>query len=328
MRAGARAIVVALAFTGAALAAPEAQERTYSVRAGETASSIADAHYGNPRLGPLLLAYNGRPSGGLRPGERLTMPRCRTHRAVSGESWSGLAQKWLGRASFGPILAELNGAPPERALRVGERVVVPVVLRHKVAPKESFASLAGRFYGDPRKATILRDFGRFPSAKPPAPGTVIGIPITAFVAKEPKPEKAVPEVASEPAPSPPPVSVAAIPPPRQFAAPLDAAAMDFVYGDYEQARAALEGLRGPVASSGNVDDQRELSQLLAFTYVALDLGAQACEAYAAAPPPRAELDPDLVSPKIRQALAACGLDSPREAPQIPPHGDEQAGREL
>ena len=323
MRAGAQAIVVALALTAAA-GAPEVQERTYAVLAGDTASSIADAHYGNPRLGPLLLAYNEHPSAGLRPGERLTMPRCGTHRAVSGESWSGLAQRWLGRASYGPILAELNGAPPERALRVGERVIVPVVLRHKLAPKESFASLAGRFYGDPRKARILQAFGRFPSPKPPAPGTVIGIPITAFVAKEPKPEKASPEVASEPAPAPP---VAGIPP-RQFAAPLDAAAMDFVYGDYDRARAALEGLRGPVASSGNVEDKRELSQLLAFTYVALDLGAQACEAYAAAPPPRAELDPDLVSPKIRQALEACGLDSPREAPQIPPHGDEQAGREL
>jgi hypothetical protein len=312
---------VALAVAGASLAgSTEGQERTYSARPGETASSIAEAHYGDARLGGLLLAYNERPGGTVRSGERLTIPRCRTHRAASGETWAGLAKAWLGRASFGPILAELNGAPPERPLRIDERVVIPVVLRHKLGPKETLASLAGRFYGDPKKARILQAFGRFPNPRSPAPGTVIGIPITAFVAK--------PEVATVPAPAPAPAPAVAAVPPRQFAAPLGAAAMDFVYGDYDRARAALEGLRGQVASSGNVEDQRELSQLLAFTYVALDLGARACEAYAAAPAPRAELDPDLVSPKIRQALAGCGLDSPRGAPQIPPHGDEQTGREL
>jgi len=290
-------MVIALIFTGASLAAGT-QDRTYAVRAGETASSIAEAQYGDPRLGDLLLAYNDHAAGTMRAGERIAVPKCRTHRVVSGETWSGLAEGWLGRASFGPILAELNGAPAGGSPRPGERVVVPIVLRRKLAPKESLASLAARFYGDPRKARLLLAFGRFPSAKGVPPGTIIGIPMTAFVAKEAKTAEvspaAVASVPAETASEPPPAPPVAVEPARQFELPLRAATIDFVYGDYEHARAALEPLRGPVASTGNMEDRRELSQLLAFTYVALDQGAQACEAYLAGPLPRAELDPDLV----------------------------------
>ena len=317
-----------LLFIGAASAAipREGPDRAYTVRAGETASSIAAAQYGDPRLGDLLLAYNDHATGAMRAGERLILPKCRTHRVAPGETWSALAQSWLGRASFGPILAELNGAPPEGNPHPGDRVVVPIVLRRKLAPKESLASLATRFYGDPRKARLLQAFGRFPSAKGVPPGTLVGIPMTAFVAREAKPAEAPPAVVvsvpaervAEPPPSPP----IAVEPVRQFETPLRAATMDFVYGDYEHTRVALETLRGPVASTGNIEDRRELSQLLAFTYVALGQGAQACEAYLAGPLPRAELDPDLVSPKIRQALASCRLDSPATAPQIPPHGGQ------
>ena len=247
-------------------------------------------------------------------------PCCRTYRAVTGETWASLAQNWLGRASYGPILAELNGAPPEKVLRKGDRVVVPVVVRHKLGAKETLSSVAARYYGDPKKARILQAYGRFP--KPPVPGTVIGIPITASAPKPAKPKPSpeptpAPQVAAAPEPSPPP----------SFAEPLRAAEVDYVYGDYERALKALEEIRVPIRSAGSAADQRELSRLLAFTYVALDRGAQACEAYTGAPPPRLELDPDLVSPKIREALAGC-LDSPAPAPQIPSHGDEQAGRKL
>jgi|RhiMethySRZTD1v2_1073278.scaffolds.fasta_scaffold24420_7 LysM repeat protein len=308
-------LVLALLLGASARAAGTPE--TYSVRTGDTASSIAAAHYGDPRLGSLLLAYNERPASAVRQGEKLAIPRCRTHRAAKGETWSSLADSWLGRSSFGSILAELNGASAERALRPGERLVIPIVLEHKLASKDSLSSLAARFYGDPRKARILQGFNRVPSGKAPAPGTVIGIPLTSFVGE---PTAAVP--------SPPPVAAAPAPPVPQFAAPLRAAEMDFVYGDYERARVALEELRGPVASTGSAADRRDLSRLLAFTYVALDRSTDACAAYAAAPPPRIELDPDLVSPKIRQVLETCGLDSPRPDPQIPSHGDEGAGREL
>ncbi|HJQ99302.1 MAG TPA: hypothetical protein VJ826_13395 [Candidatus Polarisedimenticolaceae bacterium] len=311
-------LALILGATARAAGTPE----TYSVRAGDTAASIAAAQYGDPRLGNLLLAYNERAPGALSRGEKLAIPRCRTHRAAKGETWPGLADIWLGRSSHGPILAELNGVPADRALRTGERLVIPIVIEHRLASKESLSSLATRFYGDPRKARILQSFNRIPSGKSPAPGTVIAIPITAFVTKETRPAAVV--VASAP-PSPTPVVPALVP---QFVAPLRAAEIDFVYGDYERAKAALDQLRGPVASSGSPADQRELSRLLAFTYVALDRKADACAAYASGPLPPLDLDPDLVSPKIRQMLAGCALDSRPPAPQIHSHGDESAGREL
>ena len=56
-------LVLALLLGASARAAGTPE--TYSVRTGDTASSIAAAHYGDPRLGSLLLAYNERPASAV-----------------------------------------------------------------------------------------------------------------------------------------------------------------------------------------------------------------------------------------------------------------------
>lgn len=364
------AALIVLAAVLAATAPGIASQRVHAVLAGESASSLAKRYYGDRDLGDLLLRYNGKSGRVIHPGELLTIPYCEVRRAQPGDTWSGLAQRHLGRGSVSPGLAELNGFPPGEPLRIGERIVLPVILRHTLVRGETLASLAERFYGDDRKTRILQVFSRIEDPKRLAVGTVLEIPLIAFtrpgtdpVAKSvperavaaktqapptaaPAPEAPGPAKAAEPGRNDPATAAAVAPSvvpvvgpakpiaetPR-FGDRIAEAGRCFSDGDYDRAREALEALRQPVAAEGTAIDRRELGRLLAFVYIALDLDDRACEAYRAAPAPEGPeaLDPDLVSPRIREALAKCPavgtglerLDTPARSPQIPSHAGEE-----
>ena len=329
-----RPLALALAFVLLTMPAVRAADKVHVVAAGESAPALVKKYYGVSSLSDLLLRYNGKTGKMIHPGERLSIPYCEVYRARSGDTWSELAKKHLGRATAAPALAELNGYATDQPLRVGARIVVPVVLKHTLARGESLSSLAQRFYGDPTKAATLQAFSRIEDAKRLAVGTPLEIPLIAFVraektlavddAKKPIAVAAAPTPSSQTAPPPP----AAEAPPR-FVGPLDAAGRSFASGEYDRAREILESLREIVASEGTEADRRNWGRLLAFVYIALDRDADACAVYLAGSPasgPTA-LDPDLVSPRIRDALLKCStasgsaerFDKPGAPAQIPPH---------
>ena len=325
---------LALALVLLAVPAVPAADKVHVVTAGESAPALAKNYYGDSSLSDLLLRYNGKTGKMIHPGERLSIPYCEVYRTRSGDTWSELAMKHLGRATAAPTLAELNGYTTDQPLRVGARIVVPVVLAHTLARGESLSSLAQRFYGDPTKAATLQAFSRVEDAKRLAVGTPLEIPLIAFVraektqavddAKKPIAVAASPTPGSPTAPPPP----AAEAPPR-FVGPLDAAGRSFASGEYDRAREILESLREIVASEGTEADRRNWGRLLAFVYIALDRDADACAVYRAGSPasgPTA-LDPDLVSSRIRDVLLKCStasgsaerLGRPGAPAQIPPH---------
>lgn len=361
---------LALAFVLLAVPAVRAADEVHVVAAGESAPALAKKYYGDSHLSDLLLSYNGKTGKMIHPGERLSMPSCEVIHARSGDTWSELAKKHLGRAAAAPTLAELNGFAADQALRVGSRIVVPVVLQHTLARGESLSTLAQRFYGDPAKAATLQEFSRIEDAKRLAVGTSLEIPLIAFVRAEktqavddakkpiavaasapasaPSPAPAKPAPAktapAKPAPEKPAETAKAVaarpavpatppPPPAEapprFVGPLDAAGRSFASGDYDHAREILESLRDIVASEGTEADRRNWGRLLAFVYIALDRDADACAVYRASSPasgPTA-LDPDLVSPRIRDVLLKCStatgsaerFDKPGAPAEIPSH---------
>jgi len=292
----------------------------HTVAPGDSAPSLAKKYYGNRDLGDLLLRYNGKAGKMIHPGDRLTVPFCEIYTSKPGDTWSGVTKRLLGQSGMAPVLAELNGRSEAEPLRTGTRIVVPVVVRVTLARGESLSSLAQRFYGDPSKAAMIREFGRIEDAKRVTVGTAIEIPTIAFlkVPSPPEPPQAIaaaPPATPEPLPSAPPVEE------RRFVGPLRAAEQSFLDGDYDRAKEMLEALRDRVAGDGSTEDKREWRRALAFTYVALDRDDDACSTYRSASPDAgaADLDPDLVSPRIRSVLSRCVLDNPNPPSQISPH---------
>jgi LysM repeat protein len=324
--------VAALAALLATTGAP-AGERTHTVRKGESASAIAKHYYGDYELANLLLALNDRAGTMIRPGEELRVPYCEVHRVRAGDSWSGLAQRYLERSSAYPTVAALNGLPPEAPLRVGQTIVMPVILTHRLRRGESLSSIAERFYDGTKTAALLQEFNRIEDPRRLSIGEPIEIPLITLRlvpgADEPAPESAktdpapvssksaeVTKTAAQPEES----SVAEVvteakPPAAEpaaeaepvpgYRAELRSAATKYRHGDYERARTLLESIRKDVQTNGTAADRSELGRLLAFVYVAFDLPEEACAAYALTGASPKLLDADRISPKIRLTLSRC-----------------------
>jgi LysM repeat protein len=310
-----------------------AAERIHTVQRGESASSIAKRYYGNFEIADLLLRYNGKSNSVIRPGEKLRVPLCETHRIRAGDSWSGIAKRYLANPSVYREIAELNGIAPEKPLRIGDSIVIPVVLAHSLTRGESLVALAERFYGDVDLSRLLQSFNRIDDPRDLAVGQTIQVPMVSFRSRESAGEAAAATVAraepverKPPAPSPrkpekkeakpelKPVKQAteaetktAAKGPSRLATEIRTASDAFSGGDYDRARALLESLRDRAAGEGTDAEQADLWRLLAFVYVAFDLPDEACAAHRSLVHTSSEtnLDPDLVSPKIRQTLARC-----------------------
>jgi len=86
----------------------------------------------------------------------------------------------------------------------------------------------------------------------------------------------------------------------------------FADGEFEAARELLDVLRDRVSNEGTDAERAELWRLTAFLHIAFNEQDRACEAYRilSSLPDAHELDPDLVSPKIRQVLGLCKVESP------------------
>lgn len=299
-------ILVALLW---AVAVPAA-ERVHEVRPGESASSIAKRYYGDYRLAPLLLGYNGRTGSLIRVGEKLRVPFCDVHRVEAGDTWSVLADRYLGRASVYPAVAALNGLEPARPLGLEVEIVFPVPMEYRLQRGDTLAGIAERFYGDVELRDALQIYNGIEDPRHLSVGQTIEIPLVSLRARGnpvgPVPARRPPE--PEPDPERPPVA--------RFSEQLEAVRGAFDEGDYESARERLDSVRESVIEEGTLEDRARFWRLLAFVKVAFDDDDGACVAYRSltALPPKAELDPDLVSPKIRDSISRCkatAVASPR-----------------
>ncbi len=298
-----------------------AGEHSHEVRSGESASSIAKRYYGDVELGDILLRYNGNAGTVIRAGEKLRIPYCDVHRVERGDSWSSLATRYLGKTRAYPALAELNGLTPDDVLQIGQPIVIPVVLSYQLESGDALAALAERFYGDPNLADLLQRFNEIEDPRRLSVGEIVKIPLVSTrMRKSPAPElprkKSAPVRRLDAMPKDPPEALAPpkVPAPEVEASPsprLDKEIQDaskaFSEGDYARARRLLESLREQALAGVSDGEKAEVLRLLAFVYVAFDMRAEACVAYRSLSGLTSEtnLDPDLVSPKIRETLSHC-----------------------
>jgi LysM repeat protein len=293
--------MVLVAVTAAAWAGGDL---THRVAPGESASSIAARYYGDHDVVELLLGYNGKPGMVIRAGESLKIPVCDEHVVRVGDSGSALAQRYLGRADGWPTVALLNGLLPERPLHVGQRLVFPVVFDHALRPGESLAGLAQRFYGDPERSDILTGFNAVDDPRRLSVGQTVEIPLVVFRALE------EPEAGSNSMPEPQEVAAAPsvpAPQPERFSSELRSVELALAEGQFAAAADQIGRLLDEVTRAGSATEQVELWRLSAVVAVAEEDEERACQAYQALidVQPDWAPDPELASPKVRDAFARC-----------------------
>ena len=290
--------VALLVLVLAGAAAMAGSDLTHRVAPGESASSIAARYYADYELADALLGYNGKSGTVIHAGESLKIPVCDEHVVRAGDTWSALARRYLGRADGWPAVAVLNGLSPEAPLRVGQRLVFPVVRDHALRPGETLAVLAQRFYGDTKRSSVLRRFNAIDDPRRLSVGQTVEIPLVVFRVPRKSDPTPAPVAAVPPAP---------VPPPRRFTDELRSVKLALAQGEFDTAADQLETVRDDVARAGMPAEQVELWRLLALVSVARNDDERACQAYDALIDVHADWtpDPDLVSPKVRDAFARC-----------------------
>jgi LysM repeat protein len=313
-----RPIALALVLAAVFSARAASSQVIHRTQSGETLGGLAQRYYGDPGLADLIAHHNGI-KGSLKPGVELRLPSASRHEVASGESWNDLAARYWGDAAAGQSLARWCGADAATAPAEGQVLTVPALVRHRIEPGETLVALSRRYYRNPEKAPDLARLNRVANPKRLHAGAVVRLPFFGSVrpeyAVQAAPKARVATTAAKKQPAAPPArrerkDVAAGPARRngELGAELGGAVNAYLDGNFEDALARLEAQRTSVLASGSKEQRGLLLRYLVFSYVAFDRNDAACDAYSALQRSGAdaELDPELVSPKIRGALGQCG----------------------
>jgi LysM repeat protein len=275
---------------------------THVVKPGETLALIADRIYGDSKREVVLVGANALDVQGgtvIVPGMRLEVPAPGHHTVMQGQSWAELAAAWLGTSDIPrtELLARVNKGvswvPPVE----GQEIEMPPVVTYIAGDSETINAIAGRFWGDPNRGWELN---RYNSREGVAVkrGQIVLVPIPGLRLTEAGRAEARAAAERDGA-----SGGMALEQQRKGDAELPQLLADVRYGRYAEAIARGNRLLGGGALS---HPQLAMTQrALLEAYVAIDARASAAAACAAwrSSEPSVILDPDRVSPKIRDACA-------------------------
>jgi len=245
----------------------------HKIRAGDTASRLAEKYLGGASRHALLLEMNGLQAGALlAAGTEIEVPALVEHIMQHGETLGVVAKRYYGDAARASWLAAANGVKQPDAVLRGSRLQVPVV-------------------------------GFLPAAAAPPPRTE-----TASAARNPPADRAATGGAKKPAPAAAPAATAAAAkPPAEKSAPADPAIERAVQlyreGEYRKAGDLL----GAALEAGALPPAERARALRYRAFCAVALGdrdgarRQFQELHQQAPEWRP--DPLHDSPKIRQIFS-------------------------
>jgi len=158
-----RSAVVVVAFllwsAAPALRAQEMPSIRHRVQPGDSLALLAAEYYGDRRHAVFIMVANGMTHPrALKPREILKIPMNRRITTKPGDSLASLAKQYLGDERRAPFLAEFNNLPPGSSVAVGQDLVIPFHVTHRAANKEKVANIAAAYFGDSKKAKLLRDY--------------------------------------------------------------------------------------------------------------------------------------------------------------------------
>ena len=266
----------------------EAGTLVHVVAPDQTLASIATDYYAEPSLAAILSATNALRDSSPAVGQELSLPSAVEHEVVRGETWSSLAQGHWGDAELGRHLATFLGMDAGSDPPTGVVLSMPELLPWRIGSGDTLISVSRTFYGSANRAPALAQLNQIEDPRRLHVGAVLRVPIT--------------KLARRPAPT---ASVSAAP--RSGGAELRRAVNAYLDGRFQESLELLEALRTPLLAHGDDADRERLFVHLIFAYVAFERDAAACSAYRAlrSVKPELELDPDLVSPKVLDAISAC-----------------------
>jgi LysM repeat protein len=287
-------------------AAPSlAREIAHTVAPAETLGDIAQVYYRNAQRAEVIQLYNNLESSQIKVGTELRIPVVDEHVISSGESWSGLAARYWGDGGLHRELAIQTTGSADTKLRIGQKLLIPVLIPYRIKQGETLVAVSRRFYGHPGKAQALARVNGVETPRRLQVGAPLKIPLADL-----GPPPAIPPASAE-EPDVPQVSSA---PPQltrhqepSFGGPLRRAINAYLDGRYDMALERLETVRPRVLAEGKPSEQALLLRHLVFVYVAFDRNREACESYRALRQidPDFEWHPDEVSPKILGVVEAC-----------------------
>ncbi|MCC6999434.1 MAG: LysM peptidoglycan-binding domain-containing protein [Deltaproteobacteria bacterium] len=270
----------------------------HTLQAGDTAELLAAEYYGNRQLAVFILAANGiSHEQKLKVGMKLRIPTSWKYTVQAGDTLGALAQAELGDARRASYLGDVNGLASGAVLVTGAELSMPFHLRHVTAGVESYKDIARAYYGDPRKADLLKQYN-FKSGASEGPNTELLIPIEFVRVRPSKLPVEDPAVAAAEAER---LKDAA----ARVASALELARTRLRDGRFEDVISTLS-LKLLSETDPGEAELAEIQWLLGNAHVALGQRTLAIEAFreVRARRPKMKLDPALISPKVRAVFAA------------------------
>jgi len=150
----------------------------HTVRRDDTLQLLAAEYYADRRYAVFIMFMNGMTHPrALRPGERLKIPTAWKYSVAAQETFDTLADRFLGDERRGAYLAEFNNLPADESLSLGQEVRIPFLIRYTADSNETLRAVAATFYGDARKADLLRGYN-FRNGTVLKKGESVIVPIT------------------------------------------------------------------------------------------------------------------------------------------------------
>ncbi len=130
----------------------------HRVLATETLEGIARRYYGSSWKYIYIKQHNGLAGGALRAGSSLVIPESWTYKVRSGDTLARIAKRYLNSADRYQVLASANGMASAASLSLGQTLLMPFHLQHKVVAGDTLNKLARRYYRSGHRSERLRDY--------------------------------------------------------------------------------------------------------------------------------------------------------------------------
>ncbi len=150
---------------------------THRLREGENLAALARRYYGAAWKWSYIAGVNGiADPKKVPPGRKLKIPVVWPYTVRRGDRLYTVAERLLGDGKRYPFLARFNGLPEKTVIERGQRLLVPIQIRHRVQRGDTLSKLGRRYYRSARMRFLLRDYNFLKSMRL-EPGQTILVPI-------------------------------------------------------------------------------------------------------------------------------------------------------